>query len=185
MALCPALPFTRIVAKQPGFSPDQRQITGFQAGDKLAGLEFIQIAAGDIVPIPLFRRLYFIFDLGFRQFQHLLERGDRRTVPVAFKVIRHILHHRACCHHIQIGEQRLLTRPKIGIPDVSAANNSYFPIHGKTLVMHPPIKAGKIGEITQGAQSAKREGIKQAYRKIGMRVQQAQDGVQPLRVVVV
>ncbi|MNP51059.1 hypothetical protein D3C76_1453570 [compost metagenome] len=104
MAFCPALPFTRIVTEQPGFRPDQRQITGLEAGNKLAGLEFIQIAAGDIVPIPLFRRVNFIFDLGLRQLQHLLERGNRGAVPVAFKIIGHVLNYRTCCHHIQIGE---------------------------------------------------------------------------------
>ncbi len=116
---------------------------------------------------------------------HLIQRRYRFALPVAFKILRHIVHHRPNRQHVKVREQRLFACGKIFIADVAATDDGGHAVNGKALVVHTPIKTGKIGEIAERAQGAERERIKQANGDVRMAIQLAENVVQPHGVVVI
>ena len=117
--------------------------------------------------------------------QYVGKRVRRATCPIAIEILRHVVDDRPDRQNVEIDEQHILARGEILVADIASADHRRLVVGGERLVVHAPVEAGEVEEVSERAPPPHHEWIEEAHLDVGLRVECGERFVEAAGVVVV
>jgi hypothetical protein len=86
---------------------------------------------------------------------------------------------------VEIDEKDVVAGTEVFVANIAAADYRRLVVGGEGLVVHPPIEASEVEDVSEGSPAPHCERIEEAHLDVGLRVECGERFVQPARVVVV